>query len=135
MTLEEMITIGMGKALDDYASQNGVYDTSRTIRQDNEWVSLMRDMANLMEEIIQNNNLKVEKIELPMPYVLTMLDALQAIKKHKLYCLMGDDEEEVKDHIEVVIEEFLEPIAMSENTDAIEIVFYDISKDRRKNQS
>lgn len=125
MTLEEMITIGMGKVLDDYASQNGVYDTSRTIRQDNEWVSLMRDMAKLMEDITEQNKQKVAKIELPMPYVLTMLDALQAIKKHKLYDLMGDDEEEVKEHIETVIEEFLEPIAMSENTDEIEIVFYD----------
>ena len=125
MILEEAITIGMGNVLDAYASQNGVYDASLTIRQDNEWVSLMRDMAKLMEEIVEDNKENVEKIELPMPYVLTMLDALQAIKKHKLYNLMGDDEEEVKDHIDVVIEEFLEPIAMSENTDEIEIVFYD----------
>ena len=124
MILEEMITIGMGNVLDAYASQNGVYDASRTIRQDNEWVSLMRDMANLMEEIVEHNKQKVEKIELPMPYVLTMLDALQAIKKHNLYSLMGDAKD-TEEHIDIVIEEFLEPIAMSEDVDDIEIVLYD----------
>jgi hypothetical protein len=37
---------------------------------------------------------------------------------------MGDAEE-VENHINTVISEFLEPIAMSENTDDIEIAFYD----------
>ena len=124
MTLTEMITIGMGDVLRDYTSQNGIYDTHTTTEQEVKWVEQVQDMANLMEEIIQNNNLKVEKIELPMPYVLTMLDALHVIKEHKLYGLMGD-EEEVKWQIDTVIDEFLDPIVNSENTDEIEIVFYD----------
>ena len=125
MTPMEMITNEMGKILNDYAEQKGVYDASLTIEQENKWLELVQDMANLIEEVTGENKKKVEVIELPMPYVLTMLDALQAIKKHKLYNLMGDDEEEVKDHIETVIEEFLEPLANSEDTDEIEIVFYD----------
>lgn len=124
MTLTEMITISMGQVLSNYTIDNGIHDTHTTTEQEVKWVGLVKDMANLMEEIIQNNNMKVEKIELPMPYVLTMLDALQAIKKHKLYCLMGDAKD-TEEHIDIVIEEFLEPIAMSENTDEIEIVFYD----------
>ena len=124
MELTEMVTIAMGNVLNRHSNQNGVYDASLTTEQKNKWVGLVQDMAKLIEEVTEDNKEKVEKIELPMPYVLTMLDALQAIKKHNLYSLMGD-EEEVKDHIEVVIEEFLEPIAMSENTDAIEIDFYD----------
>lgn len=119
MTLTEMITISMGQVLSNYTIDNGIHDTHTTTEQEVKWVGLVQDMANLMEEIIQNNNLKVEKIELPMPYVLTMLDAMQAIKKHKLYGLIGETE----DHIDTVIEEFLEPLAMS--TDDVEIVFYD----------
>ena len=124
MTLKEMIAIGMGEVLRDYTSQNGIYETHTTTEQEVKWVELVQDMANLMEEIIQNNNLKVETIELPMPYVLTMLDALQAIKKHKLYSIMGDAKD-TEEHIDVVISQFLEPIAMSENTDDIQVVFYD----------
>lgn len=122
MNLIEMITIGMGHILSEYAKQNGVYDSEITIEQERKWLDVMKDLAKLMEEITEQNKQKVEKIELPMPYVLTMLDAMQAIKKHKLYDLMGggkDDEE----HIDIVIEEFLEPLAMS--TDDVEIVFYD----------
>jgi hypothetical protein len=117
-----MITKEMGKILNDYAEQKGVYDASLTIEQENKWLELVQDMANLIEEVTEENKKKVDVIELPMPYVLTMLDALQAIKKYKLYGLMsgGKDEE---DHIDVVIEEFLEPLAMS--TDDVEIVFYD----------
>ena len=121
MTLTEMITIAMGDVLRDYTSQHCIYDTHTTTEQEVKWVELVQDMANLMEEIIQNNNMKVEKIELPMPYVLTMLGALHAIKKHKLYDLIGETE----DHIDIVIEEFLEPIAMSDNIDDIEIALYD----------
>ena len=122
--LNGIIDEKMNEILGDYMDQNGVKTGDITPAQGFKWDELVQDMAKLMEEIMEQNKQK-EKIELPMPYVLTMLDALQAIKKHKLYNLMGDDEEEVKEHIETVIEEFLEPIAMSENTDEIEIVFYD----------
>jgi hypothetical protein len=122
MTLTEMITIGMGQVLRNYTTENGINDTNTTTEQEVKWIELVQDMAKLMEEIIQNNNIKVEKIELPMPYVLTMLDALQAIKKHKLYSLMGDAKD-TEEYVDIVIEEFLEPIAMS--TGEIEIVFYD----------
>ena len=124
MTLREMVDSAMNEVLGDYMSQNGVKDGGVTLEQEVKWEELTQDMANLMEEITEQNKQKVEKIELPMPYVLTMLDALQAIKKHKLYGLMGD-EEEVEWHIDIVIEEFLEPIAMSENVDDIEIALYD----------
>ena len=122
MTPTEMITKEMGKILNDYAEQKGVYDASLTIEQENKWLELVQDMANLIEEVTEDNKEKVDVIELPMPYVLTMLDALQAIKKHKLYSLMGDAKD-TEEHIDIVIEEFLEPLAMS--TDEVEIVFYD----------
>ena len=122
MTPTEMITMEMGKILNDYAKQKGVYDASLTIEQENKWLGLVQDMANLIEEVTEDNKKKVDVIELPMPYVLTMLDALQAIKKHNLYSLMGDAKD-TEEHIDIVIEEFLEPLAMS--TDEVEIVFYD----------
>ena len=124
MTLEQMISSAMSEVLSDYMSQKGVKTGDTTLEQDLKWVELAQDMEKLMEEITEQNKQKVEKIELPMPYVLTMLDALQAIKEHKLYGLMGD-EDEVKWQIDTVIEEFLDPIANSENTDEIEIAFYD----------
>lgn len=124
MELSEMVTIAMGNVLNTYSNQKGVYDAGLTIEQKNKWVGLVQDMAKLIEEVTEDNKEKVDVIELPMPYVLTMLDALQAIKKHKLYGLMGGGKDE-EEHIDIVIEEFLEPIAMSENTDEIEIVFYD----------
>lgn len=119
MTLREMVDCGMNDVLGDYMNQNGVKDGGITLEQEVKWEELTQDMANLMEEITEQNKQKKEIIELPMPYVLTMLDALQAIKKHKLYGLIGETE----DHIDTVIEEFLEPLAMS--TDEVEIVFYD----------
>ena len=122
MKLKEMVDNALDKVLSDYMSQNGVKTGDTTIDQTFRWDHIVQDMANLMAEITEQNKAKVEKIELPMPYVLTMLDALRVIKEHKLYGLMGD-EEEVKDNIDIVIEEFLEPVAMS--TDEIEIVFYD----------
>ena len=124
MTTTEMVNIGIGKVLVDYAKQKGVYDASLTIEQEKEWIGLVQDMAKLIEEVTEENKKKVDVIELPMPYVLTMLGALHAIKKHNLYCLMGDAKD-TEEHIEVVIEEFLEPLANSEDTDEIEIVFYD----------
>ena len=124
MTTMEMVTIGMGKILNDYAEQQRVYDASLTIEQEKKWLGLVQDMANLIEEVTEENKKKADVIELPMPYVLTMFDALQAIKKHKLYGLMGC-EEEVKWQIDTVIEEFLEPIVNSENIDDIEIALYD----------
>ena len=124
MTLREMVDNGMNDVLGDYMNQNGVKDGGITLEQEVKWEELTQDMANLMEEITEQNTKKVEIIELPMPYVLTMLDALQAIKKHKLYGLMGDADE-VKWQIDTVISEFLDPIANSENTDEIEITFYD----------
>lgn len=122
MKLEEVINSTMDVVLSDYMSQKGVKTGDTTLEQDLKWVELTQGMKKLIEEITEQNKQKVEKIELPMPYVLTMLDALHVIKEHKLYGLMGDAEE-VKDHIDTVIEEFLEPVAMS--TDEIEIVFYD----------
>lgn len=122
--LNGIIDEAMNKILSDYMDKNGVKTGGATAAQVFKWDHMVQDMANIMEEITEQNKPKVEKIELPMPYVLTMLDALQAIKKHKLYGLMGD-EEEVKEQIDTVIDEFLEPIANSENTDEIEIVFYD----------
>lgn len=124
MELEEIIRNTMDVVLSDYMSQKGVKTGDTTLEQDLKWVELVQGMEKLIEEITEQNKQKVEKIELPMPYVLTMLDALNAIKKHKLYGLMGDAEE-VKDHIDTVIDEFLEPIAMSENLDDIEIEVYD----------
>ena len=124
MKLEDMIRSAMSEVFSDYMSQKGVKTGDTTLEQDLKWVELVQDMEKLMEEIIEQNKQKVEKIELPMPYVLTMLDALHVIKEHKLYGLMGDAEE-VKDHIDTVIDEFLEPIAMSENLDDIEIEVYD----------
>lgn len=123
--LKMSVDTKMNETLEWYMAQNGVEDGDITIEQEQKWDELVQDVANLMEEITEQNKKKVEVIELPMPYVLTMLDALQAIKEHKLYGLMGDDEEGVKDHIDTVISEFLEPIAMSENTDDIKIEFYD----------
>ena len=123
MTLQEMVSSGMSEALSDYMSQNGIKTGDTTLEQEVKWVELVQEMVKLMEDIIINQNKpQVEKIELPMPYVLTMLDALHVIKEHKLYGLMGD-EDEVKEHIDIVIEEFLEPVAMS--TGEVEIVFYD----------
>lgn len=122
--LNKSVDAKMNETLEWYMSSNGVEDGNITPAQELEWDRLVLEIANLMEEITEQNKQKVEKIELPMPYVLTMLDALQTIKKHKLYNLMGD-EEEVKDHIDTVIDEFLDPIANSESTDEIEIVFYD----------
>lgn len=123
MKLNGMVDSAMSEVLSDYMGQNGVKTGDTTPAQVFRWDHIVQDMTNLMEEITEQNKQKVEKIELPMPYVLTMLDALRVIKKHKLYGLMGDDEEEVKDHIDTVIEEFLEPVAMS--TGEVEIVFYD----------
>ena len=122
MTLKEMVNSAMREVLSDYMSQKGVKTGGGSFEQQSKGDNIAQNMTDLMEEITEQNKQKVEKIELPMPYVLTMLDALQAIKKHKLYDLMGggkDDEE----HIDIVIEEFLEPLAMS--TDDVEIVFYD----------
>ena len=124
MTLKEMVDSALSEVLDDYMSQNGVKTGDTTLEQTLEWAKLTRGMSELMAEITEQNKVKVKKIELPMPYVLTMLDALQAIKKHKLYSLMGDAKD-TEEYIDVVIEEFLEPIANSESTDEIEIVFYD----------
>jgi hypothetical protein len=124
MKLEEMIRNTMDVVLSDYMSQKGVKTGDTTLEQDLKWVELVQGMEKLIEEITEQNKQKVEKIELPMPYVLTMLDALHVIKEHKLYGLMGD-EDEVKWQIDTVISEFLDPIANSENTDDIEIVFYD----------
>lgn len=125
MKLEEIISSTMDVVLSDYMSQKGIKTGDTTLEQDLKWVELAQGMEKLIEEIAEQNKKKVEKIELPMPYVLTMLDALQAIKEHKLYGLMGDDEEEVEDHIDTVISEFLDPIANSENLDDIEIEVYD----------
>ena len=122
MTLKEMVDSALSEVLDDYMSQNGVKTGDATLEQTLEWAKLTKDMSELMEKITEQNKPKIEKIELPMPYVLTMLDALQAIKKHKLYSLMGDAKD-TEEFVEVVIEEFLEPVAMS--TGEIEIVFYD----------
>jgi hypothetical protein len=120
----EMIDAKMNEVLGSYMAQNGVEDGDITLEQELKWEELVQGMTKLMEEITEQNKHKVEKIELPMPYVLTMLDAFHVIKEHKLYGLMGDAEE-VENHINTVISEFLEPIAMSENTDDIEIAFYD----------
>lgn len=124
MKLEEIISSTMDVVLSDYMSQKGIKTGDTTLEQDLKWVELTQGMEKLIEEITEQNKKKVEKIELPMPYVLTMLDALHVIKEHKLYGLMGDAEE-VKWQIDTVISEFLDPIANSENTDEIEIVFYD----------
>ena len=124
MTLNEMVNSGMSEVLSDYMSQNGVKNGDTTLEQERKWDELVFGMVELMEEITEQNKKKVEKIELPMPYVLTMLDALHVIKEHKLYGMMGDAEE-VEWQIDTVISEFLDPIANSENTDEIEIVFYD----------
>lgn len=124
MKLEEIISSTMDVVLSDYMSQKGIKTGDTTLEQDLKWVELAQGMEKLIEEIAEQNKKKVEKIELPMPYVLTMLDALHVIKEHKLYGLMGDAEE-VKWQIDTVIDEFLDPIANSENTDDIEIVFYD----------
>ena len=121
MTLKEMVNSAMREVLSDYMSQKGVKTGDGSFEQKIKWDNIAQNMANLMEEITEQNKQKVEIIELPMPYVLTMLDALRAIKKHKLYNLFGETE----DHIDIVIEEFLEPIAMSENIDDIEIDLYD----------
>ena len=122
MTLKEMVDSALSEVLDDYMSQNGVKTGDATPAQVFRWDHIVQDMANLMAEITEQNKVKVEKIELPMPYVLTMLDALQAIKKHKLYSLMGDAKD-TEEFVDIVIEEFLEPVAMS--TGEVEIVFYD----------
>lgn len=122
--LNEMIDAKMNEVLGNYMAQNGVEDGDVTLEQELKWEGLVQGMTKLMKEITEQNKKKVEKIELPMPYVLTMLDALHVIKEHKLYGLMGDAEE-VKWQIDTVINEFLDPIANSENTDDIEIVFYD----------
>lgn len=124
MTLKEMVSSGMGEVLDDYMCQNGAKTGDTTLEQTFKWEKLVQEMTKLMEEITEQNKNKTEVIELPMPYVLTMLDALQAIKKHKLCNLIGD-EEEVEWQIDTVIEQFLEPIAMSDNVDDIEIALYD----------
>lgn len=124
MKLEEIISSTMDVVLSDYMSQKGIKTGDTTLEQDLKWVELVQGMEKLIEEITEQNKQKVEKIELPMPYVLTMLDALHVIKEHKLYGLMGY-EDEVKWQIDTVIGEFLDPIANSENTDDIEIVFYD----------
>lgn len=122
--LNEMIDAKMNEVLGNYMAQNGVEDGDVTLEQELKWEELVQGMTKLMKEITEQNKKKVEKIELPMPYVLTMLDALHVIKEHKLYGLMGDSEE-VKWQIDTVISEFLDPIANSENTDEIEVVFYD----------
>ena len=124
MTLREMVDSAMSEVLSDYMSQNGVKTGGTTLEQECEWETLTQDMSELMAEITEQNKQKVTTVELPMPYVLTMLDALHVIKEHKLYGLMGDAEE-VKWQIDTVISEFLDPIANSENTDEIEVVFYD----------
>ena len=124
MKLEEIISSTMDVVLSDYMSQKGVKTGDTTLEQDLKWVELAQGMEKLMEEITEQNKQKVEKIELPMPYVLTMLDALHVIKEHKLYGLMGDADE-VEWQIDTVISEFLEPIAMSDNLDDIEIAVYD----------
>lgn len=122
MKLKEMVGSAMSEVLSDYMSQNGVKTGDTTPEQVFRWDHIVQDMANLMAEITEQNKSKVEKIELPMPYVLTMLDALQAIKKHKLYSLMGDAKD-TEEFVDIVIDEFLEPVAMS--TGEVEIVFYD----------
>ena len=122
MKLREMVDSAMSEVLSDYMSQQGVKTGGTTLEQELEWERLTKDMSELMEEITEQNKPKIEKIELPMPYVLTMLDALQAIKKHKLYSLMGDAKD-TEEFVDIVIEEFLEPVAMS--TGEVEIVFYD----------
>lgn len=122
--LNNIISEAMNKILGDYMDQNRVKTGDATPAQVFKWDHIVQDMTNLMQEITEQNKQKVEKIELPMPYVLTMLDALHVIKEHKLYGLMGD-EEEVKWQIDTVISQFLEPIAMSENLDDIEIEVYD----------
>lgn len=124
MTLNEMVDTKMNETLGWYMAQNGVEDGDVTPAQELKWDSLVLEMTNLMEEIIEQNKHKTEVVGLPICYVLTMLDAFHVIKEHKLYGLMGDAEE-VKDHIDTVIDEFLEPIAMSENLDDIEIEVYD----------
>ena len=125
MTLQEMVSSGMSEVLSDYMSQNGIRTGDTTLEQEVKWVELVQKMVKLMEEIIINQNKpQVTKVELPMPYVLTMLDALHVIKEHKLYGLMGDAEE-VKWQIDTVISQFLDPIAMSDNLDDIEIAVYD----------
>ena len=122
--LDNIIDKKMNEILGDYMTKNGVETGDITPEQGFEWDGLVQKMAKLMEEITEQNKHKAEKIELPMPYVLTMLDALQAIKKHKLYSIIGDAKD-TEEHIDIVIEEFLEPIAMSENVDDIEIALYD----------
>ena len=116
--LDNIIDKKMNEILGDYMTKNGVETGDITPEQGFEWDGLVQKMAKLMEEITEQNKHKAEKIELPMPYVLTMLDALQAIKKHKLYSIIGDAKD-TEEHIDIVIEEFLEPIAMSENVDDI----------------
>ena len=122
--LNKSVDAKMNETLEWYMASNGVEDGNITPAQELEWDRLVLEMANLMEEITKQNKPQTQVIELPMPYVLTMLDALHVIKEHKLYGLMGDAEE-VKWQIDTVISEFLEPIANSENTDEIEVVFYD----------
>lgn len=122
--LNKFVDAKMTETLEWYMASNGVEDGNITPAQELEWDRLVLEIANLMEEITQQNKPQTQVIELPMPYVLTMLDALHVIKEHKLYSLMGDAEE-VKDHIDTVISQFLEPIAMSENLDDIEIEVYD----------
>ena len=69
MTPMEMITNEMGKILNEYAEKKGVYDASLTIEQENKWLELVQDMANLIEDVTEENKKKVDVIELPMPYV------------------------------------------------------------------
>lgn len=104
--LNKMIDLKMNEVLGKYMAQNGVKTGDTTPAQVFRWDHIVQDMAKLMEEITEQNKQKVEKIELPMPYVLTMLDALNVIKEHKLYGMMGDAEE-VKWQIDTVISEFL----------------------------
>ena len=122
--LNEMIDTKMNEILGSYMAKNGVEDGGITLEQELKWEELVQGMGVLMKEIIEQNKSKVEVIELPICYVLTMLDALQTIKKHKLYSLMGDAEE-VEWQIDTVINQFLDPIANSENLDDIEIAVYD----------
>jgi hypothetical protein len=122
--LDNIIDKKMNEILGDYMTKNGVETGDITPEQGFEWDALVQKMAKLMAEITEQNKPKIDVIELPMPYVLTMLDALQAIKKHKLYSIIGDAKD-TEEHIDIVIEEFLEPIAMSENVDDIEIALYD----------
>ena len=124
MKLKEMVDSALSEVLSDYMSQNGVKTGDTTPEQEIRWEELVQGMGVLMKEITEQNKSKVEVIELPICYVLTMLDALQAIKKHKLYNLMGDAEE-VEWQIDTVINQFLDPIANSENLDDIEIAVYD----------